>query len=257
MININRRVIVFFLFLTKYWNTFGLFAGTSLFVKFKFKKFNNIKLPSLKHPFKLRNTYADTETFNQIFIEGSYDIDFEHPKIIIDGGANIGLFAVQMTNRYPNAKIICIEPDKENFGLLKQNVSLYENIFCENIGLWNINTKLKVYDKHNLGKWGIIVEENIEEGTIPAMSLDFLMKKYNIAEIDILKLDIETSEKQLFSNNYQNWLLNVKSLVVEFHDRMEGGCFKNFIDAINEIFSNYDYSVCGENTIICNMIRKK
>ena len=231
---------------------FGFIYGTILFFRLKFKSLNNIKLPNIKHSFKLRNTYADIKLFTQIFVEGNYEIIFEKPKIIIDGGANIGLFAILMANNFPDAKIICIEPDVENFELLKQNVSRYNNIFCENCGLWNKNTKLKVYDKFNLGKWGMIVEEDVENGTVSAISLDFLMEKYNISGFDILKLDIETSEKQLFSNNYKKWLSVTKTLVVEFHDRMENGCFKVFINAINDIFSDYDYSISGENTIIYN-----
>jgi len=236
---------------------FGFGYGTILFIKLKFKCLNNIKLPNIKYKFRLRNTFADIQTFNQIFLENSYEIEFKEPKIIIDGGANIGLFAILMTNHFPNAKIICIEPDIENFELLKQNVLSYENIFCENSGLWDKKTKLKIYDKFNLGKWGMIVEEDPENGTTPAISLDFLIEKYNISEIDILKLDIETSEKQLFSNNYQNWLSKTKTFVVEFHDRLENGCFKVFINAINDVFFDYDYAVSGENTIIYNTKLRK
>jgi len=236
---------------------FGLVYGIILFIKLKFKCLNNIKLPDIKYKFKLRNTFADIQVFNQIFIENGYKFDYKEPKIIIDGGANIGLFAILMVNQFPNAKIICIEPDMENFELLKQNVSPYENISCENCGLWNKNAMLKVYDKFNLGKWGIIVEEDIKNGIVSAISLDFLIEKYDISEIDILKLDIETSEKQLFSGNYKNWLSITKTLVVEFHDRLESGCFKVCIEAINDTFSDYDYDVSGENTIIYNTKLRK
>jgi len=236
---------------------FGLIYGTSSFVKIKFRKMNKLKLPGIKHRFKIRNTFVDMQMFNQIFLDNSYEIDFEEPKVIIDAGANIGLFAVLMASRFPDAKIICIEPDAENFALLKENVSVYENIFCENCGLWNKNTKLRVYDKYNSGKWGIIVEEDVENGTVPAVSMDFLIEKYNISEIDILKIDIETSEKQVFSENYQNWLSITKTLVVEFHDRLEKACFKTFMNAINDVFSDYDYDISGENTIIYNTKLKK
>lgn len=252
MTNLNYRIRVFLLLFAKYWEKFGFITGTFLFFKFKFGMLDNLKLPNLRHPLKLRNSSSDIQTFNQIFIENEYDINFEVPQTIIDGGANIGLFAVLMASRYPNVKIICIEPDAENFELLKENVALYDNIFCENMGLWNKDTKLKAFDKYNLGKWGIVVEEDMT-GTVAAISLDSLMKKYNVAKIDILKLDTETSEKQLFSDAYQNWLPNVKLLIIEFHDRMESGCFKVFIDAMNDTFSDYDYSVNGENTIIYNL----
>lgn len=239
--------------LLKYWMTFGFWSGIIVFYKFKFGKIISIKIPSLKFPFNLRRSHADIEVFNQIFVENDYTIDFDVPEVIIDGGANIGLLALLLANRYPKATIICIEPDKENFAILKQNTINYKNIFCENAGLWDKDTKLKVHDKYNKGKWGIIVEEDIEDGAVLSLSLDTLVEKYSIQQIDILKLDIETSEKQLFTDNYMNWLLLTKTIVIELHDRMLPGCFKTFIDAINNVFSDYEYSVSGENTIISNV----
>lgn len=252
MKDFKERILMFFAVFLQHCMKFGLFYGTVTFVKIKFRLLNGIKLPNIKHRFKIRNTFADMQVYNQIFIDSSYEIDFDKPNIIIDAGANIGLFAILMANRFPDAKIICIEPDTDNFELLKENVSMYSNVFCENCGLWNKNTKLRVFDKLNSGKWGMIVEEDIENGTVPAISLDFLMEKHNISEIDLLKIDIETSEKQVFSDNYLNWLSSTKTLLVEFHDRVESGCFKAFINAVNNVFSDYDYSVSGENTIIYN-----
>lgn len=100
-----------------------------------------------------------------------------------------------MKNCYSDAKIICIEPDPENFAVLKQNVSQYPDIYCENGGIWNADSKLTVYDKYNQGKWAMVVEEDHELGTVQGMSINTLLEKYSIYKIDILKIDIETSEK--------------------------------------------------------------
>ena len=226
------------------------------FLKFNFLVGHiiKIKIPKIKHTLFLRLGSSDFFVFRQIFKENEYKIMFDDPKIIIDAGANIGFFAVLMKNKYPHAKVICIEPDPENFEILKKNISQYDHIYAENYGLWDKDTKLKVFDKHNLGYWGIIVEEDLTNGTIPAITINSLMKKYGFGYVDILKIDIEASEKQLFSNNFKSWLPLVNNIIIELHDGIESGCSKTFFEAINSVYTNYSFSIKGENVVIKKII---
>jgi FkbM family methyltransferase len=235
-------------------NNYGYLNGLRLFTEFERGKLSQIQMPGFRHPFALRKGTSDIQTFYQVYLDNEYNLVFSQPpKVIIDGGANVGLFALQMKNRFPDAKIICIEPDPENFQLLQKNTEAYDGISCENSGIWNKDTKLKVYDKYGGGKWGMTVEENLTEGNINAVSIDSLFAKYNLEHVDVLKLDIETSEKQVFSEGYESWLPKVKTVVIELHDGLEEGCSKAFFTAINKCFKNYRYSVSGENTIITNL----
>lgn len=242
--------------LLRFSQQFGVKYGLKLFFKFKFGDINSIKIPLIKHNITLRKETSDIPTFFQVFVHNEYGINYSKyigsPKVVIDGGANIGLFTILMKNKFPEAKVICIEPDKENFELLKKNVESYDNVFCLNNGLWNKSIKLKVFDKYKRGKWGIVVEENEREGEIQAVSIGDLLNKFSIEEIDILKLDIETSEKKVFQNNFESWLPKTKMLIIELHDYMDENCSKTFFEAINKTFTKYEYHTSGENTIIIN-----
>lgn len=232
---------------------FGFRHGITLFVKFKFNRLDHLKLPHLKHALALRKGTSDVPLFDQIFIHPEYVLSFDKkPSIIIDGGANIGLFTLQMKNQFPDATVICVEPDKDNFAMLQKNVAAYSNVSCENCGVWDKDTHLKVYDKFNGGKFAMVVEESNEAGSIKAISISDIMEKYKIDRIDLLKLDVETSEKKIFADNYSNWLSKTKMLVIELHDWMEEGCSKPFFDAITKTFTNYKYLITGQNTIIIN-----
>ena len=234
---------------------FGIKYGIQLFLKFRFNRLDNIQLPGIKTGIVLRKGTSDIPTFNQIFVKKGYDLDYygESPRVIIDGGANIGLFSVLMKNKFPCAKIISLEPDKENFEILQKNVAAYSDIICINGGLWNKSVDLKVYDKYEMGKWAMVVEETKEgEGDIKAVSISDLMSLYSIDRIDVLKLDIETSEKMIFEDNYASWLPKVKVIIIELHDWLEEGCSKPFFTAINKTFGKYKYLIRGENTIIIN-----
>lgn len=241
------KQLALFIVRYKFWN------GIILFLKFQAGLVSNIRLPRIQHPIFLRSKTSDLPTFYQVFLENYYLLDFaKKPKVVIDGGANVGLFAITVKNEFPESKVICIEPDPENFEVLHKNLSPYKDVYFENSGLWNKDTKLKVYDKYNSGKWGMVVEEDLKDGKVPAICLSSLIRKYGIDRIDVLKIDIETSEKQVFAEGYEEWLPKVRTLIIELHDWMEEGCSRPFFEAVNKSFRNYHYSMCGENTIIIN-----
>ena len=235
----------------------GFFQGSSLFSKIKRQKVENLNVPNMPVTFSLRPNTSDIPTFYQVFIGKEYEfkLPFE-PKSIIDGGANIGLATIYLKSRFPNAKVICVEPDAENFELLKNNVKDLSNIILLKGGLWHTKTKLNILDKYNTGKWGMVVEEaksdEKNQSLTETYTIDEILEIAGLEQIDLLKLDIETAEKELFGKNFQSWLPKIKAIVIELHDWITPGCSKPFFQAINESFSEYSYSSSGENTIIIN-----
>ena len=85
-----------------------------------------------------------------------------------------------------------------------------------------------------------------------AISIKALMKKYNIDFIDVLKLDIESSEKQVFSEDFSYWVARTKMIIIELHDSMKEGCAQQFFEAIHKTIANYTFSIKGENVVIIN-----
>ncbi len=232
--------------------TLGVSKGLKTIYQLNTGKYNRIKLPTIQHPFFLRPNTSDISLFYAIFLREEYDFDLqEPPKKIIDAGANVGLFAIRIKNKFPDAEIICIEPDPENFELLQRNVAPYKGIVCENKGIWSSNTRLRVVDKYKIGKWALCVEED-DAGPIDAITIPSLLNKYNWSKVDLLKMDIEGSEKRLFNQPGLDWLLKVKTIVIELHDRFEAGCAQPFFRAINEYYDEYSYDVRAENTIVTN-----
>ncbi len=223
------------------------------FNRFKKNSIFKINLNTAKFPIFLRENSSDSDTFYQIFYYKGYNVDFNfEPKVIVDCGANIGLASVYFKNKYPQAKIISVEPASSNFEMLVKNTEKYDDIHCLQAGIWNKNAILKVVD-NGYGEWGFMTEEVDTEGpdTIKSVSIDGLMEKYNLDHIDILKIDIEGSEKELFEKNYEKWLPKVKVILIELHDGMKEGCIRTFFKAM----VNYKFTMRykGEN-IICEML---
>lgn len=66
----------------------------------------------------------------------------------------------------------------------------------------------------------------LDESTgFEALGLGELAEKHPSGCIDLLKLDIEGSEKELFEDpNCHRWLSRMKMIFVELHDRLKPGC---------------------------------
>lgn len=240
-------------YLNKLRKYLGLGDAIKAFSAIRLAKTGKIKVKTIKYPFKIRaGNNADSSTFNEVILRKEYTLNLQFtPKTIIDGGANIGLTSLFFINQYPDSQIIAIEPATDNYGILKENVSPYLNVIPIQSAIWSGKTNLKVID-NGRGANGYTVEEakEVDKDTFTAIGIVDIMKKQNWERIDILKLDIEGSEKQVFEKDYEYWLPRTKVLIVETHDRFVKGSSK----AVFATVSKYNFScrLQGFNLVFYN-----
>jgi FkbM family methyltransferase len=205
--------------------------------------------PKITHPIYLRRGTSDFMNFIQIFVRAEYAQSFYFPpQTIIDLGSYIGLSAIYFANRFPTAKIICVEPSTDNYGMLKLNTRAYPNVTTINTGVWSHKTKLKITNQIG-GDWGNIIQEvgDDESGddTLSAISIADILNDYQIDKIDFLKIDIEGSEKQVFTHHTEAWIDAVEAISCETHDRFLPGCTQAyealFADRGFDKFQNGEY----------------
>ncbi len=227
-----------------------------IYLKMKTGQWNSWKLNKLQHSFSLRNNPYDYATFEEVLLKDAYNIDLEYePKTIIDAGANIGLTSIYLASKYRQATIISLEPEEENFQLLVKNAAKYDNIIPVKAGVWNKKSFLVIKDNGE-GNNAFTVEEvaNENENTIQAFSISDIIQQNNWQKIDLVKMDIEGSEKTIFENDVDSWLPVTKTLVIELHDRMMPGCSS----AVFGTLAKYDFSKSkkGENIVFTNKALK-
>jgi FkbM family methyltransferase len=236
----------------RYVKNFGI-GGLSIFWKTHFLKSKTIrlKLPNLRNAIWLRGTYSDIITFNQTIVWNSHLWSLCKAKLadtkvecVIDCGANIGLTTVLFKDMFPDAKIIAVEPDSENFLMLQRNTNGYDNIFPLRAGIWSRKTNLEVIDKYGAGNNGLVVQETDDINGVPAVTIQDIMNDYSLTHIDLLKVDIEGAEQELFKQNVSGWLSKTKILLIELHDYKMSGSSSNFIKAISQY--SFDIYVTGE-----------
>ena len=85
------------------------------------------------------------------------------------------------------------------------------------------------------GESGCMMEIN-EEG-IPALTIDDIMARYGWDAVDVIKMDIEGSEKSVFEGDYTNWLPKTRVLFTGLHEHKSPGCTK----VLNDVLKNYNF----------------
>lgn len=216
-----------------------------------------INIQKVTFPIYLRPKSSDLLAFHQVFTFKEYGMNLGFsPRFIVDAGANIGLSAVFFSNKFPSVKIIAIEPERSNFMMLEKNTKGYENILLTKRALSNQpNVNFDVVDK-GFGNWGFVTEMQDSKNTknvidtVKTITIDEILIEYNLEYLDLLKIDIEGGEKELFESNYENWLPKTKCIIIELHDGITKGSSKSFFNAI----SKYDFSYFnrGENLLFIN-----
>ena len=210
-----------------------------------------INLTDLPYPIRIRKGTTDLQTFNEVFVNEEYYFDKEiQVDFIIDCGANIGLTSIYLKWQFPNAFIVAVEPEKSNYDILIKNLSNYSpSIQCLQKAIWNKETELRIKNK-DAGKWAFSVEETLiqDPSNIKAITIDNILIKFGRRQIDILKIDIEGAELELFQSGYENWLPITKLILIETHDRIRNGCSASLLKAL----SHYNFSIYANgNTTIC------
>ena len=197
---------------------------------------------------------SDIRVFKQIFVDNEYDsLNLpETANTIVDLGANIGLSALFFLKKYPNAHIIAVEPDTVNFEFMKRNLEDYSNhVALLKAAIWPSDgaVSLVEHDESNegLGAWGYRTETLTEgaEASVSAISIPTLMNQFSMDFIDILKVDIEGAEYELFEKDYESWLDKVGLIIIETHDRFKPNSEAMVRNALNGRFTELPQK--GEN----------
>jgi FkbM family methyltransferase len=203
--------------------------------KFQFTE-NNSLVEVTAGPYQVfcRRFSSDLAVFDQIFLRDDlkYLVDIlkreNYGKVntIVDAGANIGLFTLRLNMEFPGSSFIVIEPDKNNFLILKKNLEQNKiNSRFENTGIWSESRKL-YFDRSFRDKkeWSVsLSEEAISQDFVEALSLNDIIIRHSLARIDILKIDIEGGERFIFNATKKGleFLEITRVLVIEIHDEFK------------------------------------
>jgi FkbM family methyltransferase len=199
---------------------------------------------------------SDIEVFSQIFVVDEYSCvsDIDSPGLIFDLGANVGYSSAYFLTKFPMANVVAVEPDPANFEVCLRNLTPYGDRVKAVCGaVWSSRSKLAL-SRGTFGdgrEWATQVREiegkdALEE--VEGWDIPSLLNLAGGEQIDLLKVDIEGSEIDLFGPQSLAWLPKVRNICIELHGP---GCEDVFFHAVR----GFDYQLVrfGELTVCKNL----
>jgi len=221
---------------------FGLGRGVFLASFGDARRSVAVRWPPSAHPVWLRPRTSDPATFREVLLWREYDFAIEgpDPTVIVDVGANIGLSAIWFATRFPSARIICLEPESDNFALLERNIAPYPSITALRAALWSTRGTLAIGDPLQAGGWAFQTSEadlahQGALGHVEGLTMMDVLDRFSLERIDLLKVDIEGAEREVFASpDVPAWIGRVDAIAVELHDRFKLGCSRAFFAAVSD-----------------------
>lgn len=209
----------------------------------------------IKRPFErvivLRENTFDFITFEEVVFEQVYRTIPAHlpvGKRIIDLGANIGLASLYLATCYPSSKIAAVEPLSQNYSLLMENLAtLIQNGRClaMEAAVWGKEGTLVLERPDIPDRYNAYTVRQSTSGSnvlseIQGLTIARIMERAGFHEVDIVKVDIEGAETELFKGDL-NWLNYTRAIAIEFHGNSRQA--SNF----DEIMRQYKFTIQAED----------
>jgi FkbM family methyltransferase len=173
-----------------------------------------------------------------------------HP-VVIDAGANIGMFSLQVAQRYPGARIIALEPLAELAQAASVNAVLHDaDVTVLNLGLGRSADEVMFsYYPNNTLMSGIYGDAAADRGVLRSYlrtapdaplgaqfdrlvgdrmrveprrarltTLTEVVAEHKIDRIDLLKIDVEKAEADVLAGIDQATWARIDQIVIEVHD---------------------------------------
>ncbi len=161
---------------------------------------------------------ADPESFvwqyKDIFADELYLFDTQNDRpVIFDCGSNIGMSIIYFKQKFPKARIIAYEAHPKVAEILRENLqnNQINDVEINEKAVWVHNNGLEFSDE---GADGSSIFG--KEAKLQVKSIRLKEELQNFEQIDMLKMDIEGAETEVFKDIEQE-LKRVENIFVEYH----------------------------------------
>ncbi len=174
-----------------------------------------LRFVRLIHPFYIRPGTKDVLVALNNFVREEYGAicRLSDPRVLIDAGAYIGDTSAYFLSRFPGLRAIALEPMPENFSQAYRNLAPYgDRVDLRQVALTADGDMVLMSGMQTGACISATGSVEVASQTIPQ-----ILNSLPEGRIDILKMDIEGAEKEIFAQSPELWLDRVGMMIVETH----------------------------------------
>ena len=185
---------------------------------------------------------------SEIFFHCLYRLPNREIYTITDAGANIGWSTLYFKWRYPEASILCFEPNPEVIGFLKKNIArnnlMSVKIFPFALGKKNDEAELFTDP---------LIKGSSSATTVPPEKMGQEIHSHHVpmhrlsnfidSPVDLLKLDVEGAEADILEDLEETRKLSlISDMIIEYHmyDRIKRHSMGDFLSILER--NGFKYS---------------
>jgi FkbM family methyltransferase len=187
-----------------------------------FSKEIKIKEIFIEKPKLNIKNYTEPTYINYIefFVDRIYDkyLIMKDYDVVVDVGANIGLWIEYIRNISNPKKIYAIEPNKKALKILQESF-LDTNIEIVDKALSDIDGEMEFFIDEDVSTISSFIKHGSLNNSYKVNTISFktFIKSYNIEKIDLLKVDIESGEYPLFESLQKEDFDKIENILLEYH----------------------------------------
>lgn len=172
----------------------------------------------------------------------------KNSNVIVDIGANTGIYSLIAKSVNPSAKIYAFEPVKRVYQKFRENIDLnkYEVVSFEK-AVSDSDGEAIIYDTDTEHVLSVTVNKNLRNSTtlvvetkISTITMNSFIKENGLEKIDLIKIDVETHEPEVLKG-FNEYLVKFKPiLLIEILNDEIGEKVFEIVKDLDYLFFNID-----------------
>jgi FkbM family methyltransferase len=192
--------------------------------------------------------FFDLSTFWPIFFTPTYPVD-PADRVIVDAGANVGMFTLYARRRAPAARIAAIEPFPPTFERLQAAIARNKlsGVTCLNAALGDASGEALMPTEEMGSQFRQVLTSPASTGiAVRVMTLRQALDSLGLDRVDHLKMDIEGGEYPSLLSAGPDVLRRIRRIYLEYHPATSEDCNIERLTAhlkdngLTRVFHRYD-----------------
>lgn len=155
-----------------------------------------------------------------------YSAPIQKDWTVVDIGAAVGEFTVEVALACPQGRVYALEPNPGSVNILRQNIRVNQlnNVEVLCLGLWEKSGEVALSLTNDEPLQAQSMEEEAaqqldnRQSSIPVITLEELLREHLPGAVDLIKLDCEGAEYEIFYSTRAELFQNIFRIIMEYHD---------------------------------------